>query len=172
VSKDRMKAQPHDAIPVSEYLQAIRRVSTSEAPRVLAKLFGQEVPVSSTRISRAAEQLDAGSVVSYRLHLTHTIVVLAVIRLMSARDCAIARGAWRADKRRRRSSYLLLPSRYGSSNGCRLGLGSFWQHAGLPDASRARQASQLMSGVGCGCRASSEALSLPERTRRSALSRA
>jgi hypothetical protein len=67
---------------------------------VPVKLFGQEVSVSSTRNSRIAEQLDAGLVVFYRLHITHAIVVLAVIHMMPAHAHACA---WRAVTRRRRS---------------------------------------------------------------------
>lgn len=57
---------------------------------------------------------------------------------------AVARGAQSQGGGAHRC--LLFPSRYRSSNGCRSWLGSFWQGAELPEASRARQVSRLMSG--------------------------
>jgi hypothetical protein len=67
VQKERVTSQPHNAIPVSEYPQGSGAFHVRGA-RLPVKLFSQEVPISSTRISPVAEQLDAGSVICNGLH--------------------------------------------------------------------------------------------------------
>ena len=57
LEEGRRTEQAHDIALAGMYVQD---VSTRKVTDILTKLLGSEVSISSTQVSRAAEQLDAG----------------------------------------------------------------------------------------------------------------